>query len=73
MAATHLAATLRVVASHLKVRHTTAEIAHDVVKEAAYAMAIVAAGPETRTLVQRLEKATGVSIAELAIYAENWT
>jgi hypothetical protein len=29
-------------------------------------------GPETRSMAERLEKATGVSIAELAIAAEHW-
>ena len=30
------------------------------------------AGPETQTLVAKLEKVTGVSVAELAAAAEEW-
>ena len=29
-------------------------------------------GPETQALVAKLEKATGVSVSELAVFAEDW-
>jgi hypothetical protein len=42
------------------------------VQEAALRTAQGVAGPETQQLAAKLEKMTGVSIAELAIYAEDW-
>ena len=71
-AATHLAASMRVVASHLHMRRATIDTARDAVIDAARAAKAGTAGPEIATLVARLEKVTGVGIAELARAAEEW-
>jgi hypothetical protein len=42
------------------------------IKRAAYVTGIGTRAPETQALVARLEKATGVSISELATHAEQW-
>ena len=57
-AATHLAASMRVVASHLHIRRVTIDTARDAVIEAARAVKAGTAGPETENLVARLEKVT---------------
>jgi hypothetical protein len=71
-AATHLAASMRVVTSHLHMRRATIDAARDVVLAAARAVKAGTAGPELVTLVARLEKVTGAGIAELAKAAEGW-
>ena len=71
-AATHLAASLRVVASHLHMRRVTVDAARDEVLNAARAVQAGTAGPEIKTLVARLEKVSGASLAELAKAAEGW-
>jgi len=70
--ATHLTASMRVVASHLHMRRATIDTAREVVVDAARAVKASTAGPETENLVARLEKVTGVGIAELAKAAEGW-
>jgi hypothetical protein len=77
--ATHLAAPLRVVASHLRIVashlrmcRVTIDAARDVVLDAAPAFKAGTAGPEIATPVDRLEKLTGVGIAELGNAAERW-
>ena len=42
------------------------------VQGAALRIALGDAGPETQELAAKLEKMTGVSIAELAVHAEEW-
>jgi len=71
-AATHLAASMRVVASHLHVRRATIDTAREVVLDAARAVKAGTATPEVVTLVDRLENVTGVGIAEPAKAAEGW-
>jgi hypothetical protein len=71
-APTHLAASMRVVASHLHVRRVTIDTARDEVLDAARRIKTSTAGPETLGLVARLEKVTGASIAELGKAAEAW-
>ena len=71
-AATHLAASMRVVASHLHMRRATIDTARDAVLDAARAIKAGTAGPEITTLVARLEKVTGVGIAQLGKAAEGW-
>jgi hypothetical protein len=69
---THLAASMRVVASHLHMRHVSVAAAKAEVLRAAE---LVAAGtdlPENARLVATLEKVTGASIAELAVFADDW-
>ena len=70
--AKHLAASMRVVASHLHMRRATIDTARELVLDAARAFTARTAGPEIATLVARLEKVTGVGIAELGKSAEGW-
>jgi hypothetical protein len=71
-AATHLAASMRVVASHLHMRRATIDTAREAVLDAARAVKEGTATPETKILVARLEKLTGVGIAEPGNAAEGW-
>ena len=70
--ATHLAASMRVVASHLHMRRVTIDTARDAALDAARAAKAGTAGPEISTLIARLEKVTGVGIAELGKAADGW-
>jgi hypothetical protein len=63
---------MRVVASHLHIRRATIDTARDAVIDAARAVKAGTATPEVETLVARLEKVTGASIAELDKAAEGW-
>ena len=63
---------MRVVASHLHMRRVTIDTARDAVLDAAQTVKAGTAGPETENLVARLEKVTGVGIAELGKAAEGW-
>lgn len=69
---THLAASMRVVASHLHVRRTSIDDTREEVIDAAKRTKAGTATPEVATLVARLEKVTGVRIADLAKAAEGW-
>jgi hypothetical protein len=70
---------MRVVASHLHMRRVTIDTARDAVIDAARAVKAGTAGPETENLVARLEKVTGVGIAELRgrrrkfVHRDKWT
>ena len=70
--ARHLAASMRVVASHLHMRRVTIDTAREQALEAAQAAKGGSATPELEILIARLEKVTGVDIAELAKAAEDW-
>ena len=70
--ATHLAASMRVVASIQHRRRVTISDAREAVLEAAQRVEDGIAGPDTLTLVERLEKVTGSGITELARYAKDW-
>jgi hypothetical protein len=70
--APHLAASMRVVASQLHMRRVTVDTARDEVLKAAHWIQASTGGPETKTLVARLEKVTGVGVAELAKAAKSW-
>ena len=63
---------MRVVASHLHIRRATIDTARDAVRDAARAVKAGTAARETENLVARLEKVTGVGIAELGKAAEDW-
>jgi hypothetical protein len=63
---------MRVVASTSHMRLVSVEVARDSVLEAAKRVADGSVTPEVETLRLRLEKATGVSISELATFAEKW-
>ena len=69
---THLAASMRVVASHLHTRRVDIATAKRSVQEAAEHIAAGIAGPESKSLATRLEKVTGAPIAELARLANDW-
>ena len=71
-AVAHLAATLRVVASHLHTRRTTIAEARRQVLELAERIRSGVAGPESETLRARLEKVTGVDLTELIKHAKGW-
>ena len=72
MANTHLAASLRVVSAHQRMKFVSIAVAKERVLEAAHALAIGEGTVEMEKLAARLEKVTGCSIAELAIYADDW-
>ena len=63
---------MKVVRAHQRRRHVTVEDARNEVQTAALRTAEGVGGPETANLVAKLEKATGCSIAELAVYSEQW-
>jgi hypothetical protein len=67
-----LAASMRVVASHLHMRRVSIADTKDEVLDAAKRVKGGTATPELETLVARLEKVTGVGIGELAKAAEGW-
>ena len=69
---THLAASMRVVASHLQMRRVDIAIAKKTVQEAAEHIAAGITGSESESLATRLEKVTGASIADLALLANDW-
>jgi len=71
-AATHLTAALQVVRAHQRRRHVTIDDARRAIVEAAVFVAAGDPGPETQSLVAKLEKVTGCSIADLAVYADRW-
>jgi len=70
--ALHLAASLQVVRLHTRRRHITIDDARRAVLEAAERIAQGVAGPENESLAAKLEKVTGVGIAELAKAVEQW-
>lgn len=68
----HLAASMRVVASHLNMRRVNIATAKKSVLEAAEHVGSGIAGAESLSLAARLEKVTGATIAELAAFANEW-
>ena len=71
-AATLLAASARVLASHLQMNRLTLDCARDEVLDAARRVKEGVAGSDVVHLVARLEKVTGVGIVELAKAAQGW-
>ena len=63
---------MKVVRAHQRRRHVSIEDTREAVKRAAESTALEVAGPETEALVAKLEKMTGVGIAELAKAVEQW-
>jgi len=70
--ALHLTASMKVVRAHQRRRHVSIEDTRRAVLEAAERVAEGVAGPESESLAAKLEKATGVSITELAKAVEQW-
>jgi hypothetical protein len=63
---------MRVVASAQHRRRVSVADAREAVLEAAERVESGVAGPETLTLVERLEKVTGAPILELARHPQDW-
>jgi hypothetical protein len=53
-------------------RHVTIDDARRAIVESAVFLAAGDPGPETQSLVAKLEKATGCGIGDLAVYADQW-
>jgi hypothetical protein len=70
--ALHLTASMRVIRSHLHMRHVSVAAARDEIVAAAMRVEMGSLTPEIELLSARLEKATGCGIAELAQHAEAW-
>lgn len=70
--AKHLTMTMRVLRFHLARPALTVGDAHDQVKELALRLGTGEASKDDEVLEAKLKKATGVSVAELARYAEDW-
>ena len=68
----HLTASMKVVRAHQRRRHITVDDARQAVLDAAYSMAQGNPGHETLALVEKLQKVTGISISELAVFADQW-
>jgi hypothetical protein len=72
MLTTHLTASMRVLRSHQRRPALTVVDARDMVKELTLRLGTGAASREDHVLEAKLKKATGVEVAELARYAEDW-
>lgn len=64
---------MQVIRAHQRRRLITVDDARRAVLEVAHGVADGFAGPETQQLAAKLEKATGVTLSELAISAERWS
>ena len=71
-AATHLTASMRVLRFHLARPTLTVSDAHTAVKELALRLGTDEATKDDQVLEEKLRKATGVSVADLAHFAEHW-
>jgi len=63
---------MRVLRFHLARPSLTVTEAHDKVKELALRLGTDEATKDDQVLEEKLRKATGVSVAELADFAEHW-
>jgi hypothetical protein len=70
--AKHLTASMRVLRFHLHRPALTVEDAHEAVKELALRLGTGEATADEHVLEEKLKKATGVSVAELVHFAEDW-
>lgn len=68
----HITTSQRIIRTHLRMRHTAVDQAHDEVKRLALAAHQATELDADRRLREQLERATGVSIVELAAIAETW-
>ena len=71
MALTHLTASIRAIRTFRR-RFVTADFARDEVKRLALHFALGTVTREDDRLAQALTKATGCTIAELSVFAEDW-
>lgn len=72
MPATHLTATTRVLRAHYRRPAIDGAEAHDMVKVLALRLGRGDPSKDDLVLEEKLRKATGVSIADLAGFAEDW-
>lgn len=63
---------MQVLRAHQRRRLVTVDDARQAVLEVADRVAAGVAGPDTQRLAARLEKATGVTLTELARHAQHW-
>ena len=70
--AKHLTASMRVIRSHQHRPALTVQDAHEAVKDLALRLGNGTMTAEDQALDEKLRKATGVSVAELAQFAEDW-
>jgi hypothetical protein len=70
--AKHLTASMRVIRAHQHRPALVVADAQEAVKELALRLARKAATPDDLVLKEKLRKATGISVSELARYAEEW-
>jgi hypothetical protein len=70
--APHLTESLRVLREHLGKRHVSVATARDLIQRTAHELEVEVDVRESARLAALLERATGCSIAELAIHAEQW-
>jgi hypothetical protein len=70
--ALHLTASMRVLRSHLHRPALVVEDAHQAVKQLALRLGTGESTADDLVLEEKLKKATGVSVAELARFAEDW-
>ena len=68
----HLTASMRILRFHLGRPALTVADAHDKIKDLALRLGTEAVTRDDQVLEMKLQKATGVSVAELAIHAEHW-
>lgn len=68
----HLTASMQVLRAHQRCRLVTVDDARRAVLEIAGRVAAGVAGPDTQRLVAKLEKATGVTLNQLATHAQRW-
>lgn len=68
----HLTATMRVLRFHHARPALTVADAHDEVKQLALRLGTGGADRDDEVLEEKLRKATGVSVADLARFAEDW-
>lgn len=71
--ATHLAASMRVVAAHEHRRFASVADTRDAILVAAGRRANGQVDAETERLIARLEKVTGATLAELEAAAKSWS
>lgn len=72
MPATHLTASMRAIRAHAKQRHISVDSARDEIKRLALRVASGGVTREDERLAAALIKATGCTVAELAVLTEDW-
>ena len=68
----HLTASMQVLRAHQRRRLISVDDARRAVLEVADRAAAGIYGSDTRRLIEKLEQTTGVTLSELACYAQQW-